>query len=265
MQGTAGARRHVFLVGHGISYSASPAMHNAAFAALGLDWTYDLLDIPSAELRAAITRLREPDVAGANVTIPHKLAVMDLLDGVDPEALRARAVNTIAKEGSRLVGSNTDVAAIRGAVEDVGVEARGADVVILGAGGSARAAAVALDGAHLTFVARRPADADVPGRVVAWSDGEWLRHARSADLLLNATPLGRREEMPLRPNALPRTGAVIDLVYLRGGTPLVRKARSLGLRTADGWGVLLAQGARSFEIWTGKAAPLEAMRQTLPE
>jgi shikimate dehydrogenase len=240
-------------------------MHNAAFAALGLDWTYDLLDIPSAELRAAISRLREPDVAGANVTIPHKLAVMDLLDGVDPEALRARAVNTIAKEGSRLVGSNTDVAAIRAAVGDVGVEPRGADVVILGAGGSARAAAVALDGAHLTFVARRPGDVDVPGRVVAWSDDEWPRHARSADLLLNATPLGRREEMPLRPNALPRSGAVIDLVYVTGGTPLVRKARSLGLRTADGWGVLLAQGARSFEIWTGKAAPLEVMRQTLPE
>ncbi len=240
-------------------------MHNAAFAALGLDWTYDLLDIPSAELRAAISRLREPDVAGANVTIPHKLAVMDLLDGVDPEALRARAVNTIAKEGSRLVGSNTDVAAIRAAVGDVGVEPRGADVVILGAGGSARAAAVALDGAHVTFVTRRPGDVDVPGRVVAWSDHEWPRHARSADLLLNATPLGRREEMPLRPNALPRSGAVIDLVYVTGGTPLVRKARSLGLRTADGWGVLLAQGARSFEIWTGKAAPLEVMRQTLPE
>jgi len=240
-------------------------MHNVAFAALGLEWTYELLDIPPAGLRSAIGRLREPDVAGANVTIPHKLAVMDLLDGVDPEALRARAVNTIAKEGSRLVGSNTDVAAIRAAVGDVGVEPRGADVVILGAGGSARAAAVALDGAHVTFVARRPGDVDVPGRVVAWSDDAWPRHARSADLLLNATPLGRREEMPLRPNALPRSGAVIDLVYVTGGTPLVRKARSLGLRTADGWGVLLAQGARSFEIWTGKAAPLEVMRQTLPE
>lgn len=240
-------------------------MHNAAFAAIGLDWTYELLDIPPAELRGAIARLREPDVAGANVTIPHKLAVMDLLDSVDPEALRARAVNTIAKEGSRLVGSNTDVAGIRDALAEVGVEARGADVVILGAGGSARAAAVALDGAHVTFVVRRPREVDVPGRVVDWSDDAWPRHSRSADLLLNATPLGRREEMPLRPNALPRNGAVIDLVYVRGGTPLVRKARSLGLRTADGWGVLLAQGARSFEIWTRKAAPREAMRQTLAE
>lgn len=240
-------------------------MQNAGFQSLGLDWTYELLDVAPDALPAAIARLREADVAGANVTIPHKLAVIDRLDSVDPEALRAQAVNTIANDGGRLTGSNTDVAGIRTAIEEVGVEPRGANVVILGAGGSARAAAVALDGAHLTFVARRPEDVDVPGRVVAWSDHSWTSQARDADLLLNATPLGRRDEMPLRPNALPRAGAVIDLVYVRGGTPLVRKARSLGLRTADGWGILLAQGARSFEIWTGKPAPLEAMRQTLPE
>jgi shikimate dehydrogenase len=240
-------------------------MQNAGFHSLGLDWTYELLDVAPDGLAAAIARLRESDVAGANVTIPHKLAVIDRLDSVDPEALRARAVNTIANDGGRLVGSNTDVAGIRTAIEDVGVEPRGANVVILGAGGSARAAAVALDGAHVTFVARRPDDVDVPGHVVAWSDHSWTSQVRDADLLLNATPLGRREEMPLRPNALPRAGAVIDLVYVRGGTPLVRKARSLGLRTADGWGILLAQGARSFEIWTGKPAPLEAMRQTLPQ
>ncbi len=240
-------------------------MQTAAFQAVGLDWTYELLDVPAGELAGAVRRLREEDVAGANVTVPHKQTVIEHLDAVDAEALRARAVNTIAREGVRLIGSNTDIVGIRAAVDEVGVVSRGAQVVILGAGGSARAAAYAVEGAHLTFVARRPALVDVPGRVVAWSDPDWPRQARSADLLINATPLGRRDEMPLRPNALPRDGAVIDLVYVRGGTPLVRKARSLGLRTADGWGILLAQGARSFEIWTGKAAPLEAMRQTLPQ
>jgi shikimate dehydrogenase len=240
-------------------------MHNAAFDALGLDWTYELLDVPPSDLPSAMHNLRSPEAGGANVTIPYKRTVMDHLDTIDPEALRAGAVNTIGREGARLVGSNTDIAGIRSAIAEVGLEPRGADVVILGTGGSARAAAIALEGAHLTFVARRPDDVEVPGRVVAWSDPSWLRSARSAALLLNATPLGRREEMPLRPNALPRAGAVIDLVYVRGGTPLVRKARSLGLRTADGWGILLAQGARSFEIWTGKPAPLQAMRQTLPQ
>lgn len=238
-------------------------MHNAAFAALGLEWSYELLDATAADLPHAIARLRDPEVGGANVTIPHKGAVMEHMDGLDPDALRARAVNTIANEAGRLVGSNTDVAAIREVVAEVGVQPRGADVVILGAGGAARAAAVALEGAHLTFVARRPDQADLPGRVIAWSDSSWPKLVRAADLLLNATPLGRREEMPLRPGALPREGAVVDLVYVKGGTPLVRKARSLGLRTADGWGILLAQGARSFETWTGRRAPLEVMREAL--
>jgi shikimate dehydrogenase len=264
MQGTSGAGRRIYLVGQGISYSASPAMQNAAFAALGMDWTYELLDVAPGQLRVAMGKIRAPDCRGANVTIPHKLAVMDHLDLVDAEAIRARAVNTVARDGDRLVGSNTDVAALRSATSEVGIDPHGAVVVILGVGGSARAAAVALEGAHVTFVARRPALADVPGRVLAWDDRAWPAEVRAADLLLNATPLGRREEMPLRPNALPRDGAVIDLVYVKGGTPLIRKARSLGLRTADGWGILLAQGARSFETWTGKTAPVEAMRQTLP-
>ena len=238
-------------------------MHNAAFAALGLDWTYELLDVAAGELPAAIERLRALDVAGANVTIPHKLAVMDRLDGLDADAMRAHAVNTIAHDGGRLVGSNTDVAGIRSAISEVGLQSRGASVVILGGGGSARAAAVALEGAHLTFVSRHPDDDDLPGRVIAWSDRGLPSLVRSADLLLNATPLGRREEMPIRPAALPKNGAVIDLVYVTGGTPLVRKARSLGLRTADGWGVLLAQGAMSFRAWTGQEAPLDAMRETL--
>ncbi len=238
-------------------------MHNAAFGALGLNWTYELLDVPAAELPAALERLRAPDVAGANVTIPHKLVVMDRLDGLDADAMRAHAVNTIARDGGRLVGSNTDVAGIRSAILDVGVQPRGANVVILGGGGSARAAAVALEGSHLTFVSRHPDDDDLPGRVIAWSDRALPGLVRSADLLLNATPLGRREEMPIRPAALPKNGAVIDLVYVTGGTPLVRKARSLGLRTADGWGVLLAQGAMSFRVWTGQEAPLGAMRETL--
>jgi shikimate dehydrogenase len=238
-------------------------MHNAAFRALGLDWAYELLDVSPDELPAALKGLRQQDVAGANVTIPHKQAVMQQMDAVDPDAVRARAVNTIVRDGDRLVGSNTDIAAIRSAVASVGLEPKGANVVILGAGGAARAAAVALNGAHLTFVSRHPEDADVPGRPIAWDDPSLHGRVRSADLLINATPLGRREEMPIRPAALPRDGAVIDLVYVTGGTPLVRKARSLGLRTADGWEVLLLQGAMSFEKWTGRPAPLDAMRDTL--
>jgi shikimate dehydrogenase len=238
-------------------------MHNAAFRALGLDWTYELLDVPPGELASALKRLREADVAGANVTIPHKQAVMQHMDVVEPEAVKARAVNTIVKEADRLMGSNTDIAAIRSVIASVSLEPKGANAVILGAGGSARAAAVALNGAHITFVSRHPEDADVPGRVMAWDDPALHALVRSADLLLNATPLGRRDEMPIRPAALPKAGVVIDLVYITGGTPLVRKARSLGLPTADGWQVLLEQGARSFEAWTRRPPPIASMRETL--
>jgi shikimate dehydrogenase len=239
-------------------------MQNAAFQALGMDdWSYELLDVPPDGLAAAVEGLRAHDVAGANVTIPHKQAVMDQLDTISPEALRARAVNTIVKVGGRLGGFNTDIAAIRTAVDEVGVEPEGASAVILGAGGGARATAGALEGAHLTFICRRPDEADLPGSVVAWTDRSVPALTRSADVLVNATPLGRHEEMPLRPAALPQSGAVIDLVYVTGGTPLVRKARSLGLRAVDGWEILLAQGAAAFLMWTGRSAPMDAMRDTL--
>jgi shikimate dehydrogenase len=263
MRGTSGAGRVVFLLGHQISYSRSPDMHNAAFAALGLDWTYELFDVAPGELPAALKRLRNLDVAGANVTIPHKQSVMQHMEAIDPEAVKARAVNTIVRHGERLIGSNTDIAALRAAIAGLGIEPLGAKAVILGAGGSARAAAVALEGAHVTFVSRHPEDVDVPGRTIKWEDAALQAQVRTADVLVNATPLGRRDEMPIRPAALPSHGVVIDLVYVTGGTPLVRKARSLGLRTVDGWEILLAQGARSFELWTGQTAPLSTMRETL--
>jgi shikimate dehydrogenase len=252
-------------MGHQIAYSASPSMHGAAFKALGLDgWTYDLVDVPPEELAEAVDRLRDDSFAGANVTIPHKVRVMPLMDDLEGEAEEARAVNTIRREGRRLIGSNTDVAGIRAALSEVDLEPNGARVVVLGAGGSARAAAVALAGADLSFVARRPQlAATLPGRALSWADPHWPDEVRNADLLLNATPLGRQGEMPLDPAQLPRAGAVIDLVYATGGTPLINAARKRGLHNADGWTVLVAQGAAAFEAWTGKRAPTDAMRQAV--
>jgi shikimate dehydrogenase len=258
-------RRRVVLLGHGISYSASPAMQSAAFASAGLDWTYELCDVPGDQLPAAVAELRRPVYAGANVTIPHKVAVMPLLDGLDARAEATGAVNTIRREGTRLLGSNTDVAGIEAALHELGLEPAGATAVVLGAGGSARAAAVALRGARLTFVARRPSAAvGLPGEIEAWDDARWSRLVRDADLLLNATPLGRRAELPVPVDELPIHGAVIDLVYTTAGTPLVQAARELGIPCRDGWTVLVAQGAAAFEAWTGSPAPIEAMRAALP-
>jgi len=241
-------------------------MQGAAFRAAGLDWTYELLDVAPQGLPAAVQALRDPLSVGANVTIPHKVTVMALLDGLEGEAPAAGAVNTIRRQGDLLIGSNTDVAALRAAAAAAGVETAGARAVVLGVGGSARAAAAALAGADVTFVARRPeAGAGLPGRVLGWDDPAWHALTRHADLVVNATPLGWRGEMPLPPASLPPRGAVIDLVYVVGGTPLVRRARHLGLRCVDGWSVLLAQGAAAFQAWTSRPAPLEAMRAALPE
>jgi shikimate dehydrogenase len=258
-------RRLVVLLGQGISYSASPAMHSAAFASAGLDWSYELRDVSAEGLPAAVAALRTPAYGGANVTIPHKVAVIPLLDGLDAPAAATGAVNTIRLDGSRLLGSNTDVAGIRAALGEVGIDPAGASAVVLGAGGSARAAGTALRGARLSFVTRRPgAAAELPGQVLSWDDPSWWRLVRGADLLLNATPLGRQQELPLPVDELPLSGAVVDLVYSAAGTPLVRAARDRGLRWADGWTVLVAQGAAAFEAWTGRPAPIEAMRAALP-
>jgi shikimate dehydrogenase len=238
-------------------------MHRAAFRAAGLDgWSYELMDVPPDSLDAAVESLRGDVYAGANVTIPHKLAVMERLDALEGDALAAGAVNTVRRDGRRLVGSNTDVAGIAAALAEVGLEPHGARVLVLGSGGSARAAALALTGADLTFAARTPERGrGLPGRVLDWSDPAWRTLAARADLVLNATPLGRHGEMPLDPAQLPAAGAVIDLVYVNGGSPLVNESRARGLRTADGWTVLVAQGAAAFEAWTGRPAPIEAMRQ----
>jgi shikimate dehydrogenase len=205
-----------------------------------------------------VERLREPEFAGANVTIPHKIAVLPLLDWVDREARSAGAVNTIVKRGDELSGHNTDVPAIRAALDRIG--AGGASrVVVLGAGGSARAVRAALPDAEPVFVARRP-EAVPDLRPLAWASGEWRRLLPQTDLLVNATPLGRAGEVVLSEREVGQVGAVLDLVYVKGGTPLVRAARAAGTPALDGWEVLLAQGARAFELWTGRPAPLDAMR-----
>jgi shikimate dehydrogenase len=238
----------VGLLGHHISYSASPALQNAAFRAAGLsDWSYELFDVAPEDLPQAVSALRLPGRAGANVTIPHKLAVMPLLDACDPLAVEAGAVNLVRREGELLVGDNTDVAGIRAALGEVGWT--GGRAVVLGRGGSARAALVALKGSEVEMVGRD-----------RWEERGAL--CRAADLVVNCTPLGRQGEAVIRPADLPRR-AVIDLVYARGGTPLTAAARAAGLALADGWAVLLAQGAASFTAWTGLPAPLDAMREAI--
>lgn len=249
-----------WLVGRDIGYSASPSMHRAAFAELGLDHRYELADVTAERLPVAVARLREAGALGANVTIPFKSSVISLLDGIDSVAKRAGAVNTILARDGRLSGSNTDVPAL---AEAMGTLGRPSRAVVLGSGGAARAVAVALQSLgvlDVTLVSRSGG-----GPVAPWDDLPAL--LPEADLLLNATPVGAGGDDTPVPGRLLHGGlAVLDLVYRPSPTRLVREARAAGARACGGAGVLLGQGWRSLEAWLGAplpAAAREAMASAL--
>ena len=239
------------LLGQGISYSASPAMMSAAFAALRLPHIYAIEDVAVADLPSAVTALREPDVGGANVTTPHKAAVAHLVDDITPDAAQADAVNCVVRDGHRLVGHNTDLPAIVDELVVLRPNGRGRGV-LLGAGGASRAVELAVTrlGGDLVRVAR--------------SDGSWERlpeHLASADLVINATPVGTgADESPIPAELLRPDLAVFDLVYRPSPTRLVREARAAGATARAGAGMLLGQAWRSLELWLGVPAPIDAMR-----
>jgi len=247
------------LLGHGISYSASPAMMRAAFAALDLPHAYDLADIPPGKVGPAIEALRADSVGGANVTTPYKRDVAALVDARSAEAERSGSVNTVVRDGSLLVGHDTDLPALVEAIERLCPDgARRA--LVLGAGGAARSAVLALKASDVKRV-----------EIVKRGDGSWDRLPKllpDADLVVNATPVGTdggNGDSPI-PVALLRPDlAVLDLVYRPSPTRLVREAREAGATATGGAGILLGQGWRSLELWLGMPAPVASMRTALLE
>lgn len=262
----------VGLIGDPVAHSLSPAIQQPALDALGVAARYDLWPTPAADLPARIVTLRAPDVLGANVTVPHKLAVMDLLDEVSPLARRAGAVNTIVQHDGRLRGDNTDVHGFAAALAEIAPEGAIRPALILGAGGAARAVVLALGerGGPPVMVANRdPARAGrlaadlspTPIRIVGYDDAALGTALAEATLLVNATSVGwHGEEAPLPLGlleALPAGALVVDLTYRE--TALLAAARARGLATLDGLPMLVHQGARALELWTGRPAPLAVM------
>lgn len=261
----------VYLIGHPVAHSLSPAMHNAAFAALGLPHRYETRDVEPHRLADAVEALRADDVLGANITIPHKESVVRLVDELAEEARRIAAVNTVVRRSKRLVGDNTDGYGFARALSVAGVDVTGKDVMVLGAGGAARACLPALVTARIVVVAARGLDRAAalaaavgrPVRGIPWADA---RRTARIDVLVNATPIGLHGEDLLSDFAfgeMPKV--VVDLVPTRSETPLVRRAREAQhVRVVDGLSMLLHQAARSFTLWTGREAPLAVMRSALP-
>lgn len=238
----------VRLIGEHVSYSASPPMQYAGFAALGLDHRYEIADVGADDLERTLDLLRDGDCLGANVTVPHKAAAAGLVDELDDLAERAGAINTIVNRNGRLSGTNTDVPALVDQIALVRAQPP-THAVVLGAGGAARAAALALVTAGVqrtTLVSRRGGVGSAP-----WSAlGEAIA---DAELLINATPVGTQSDETPVPAALLHEGlALLDLVYRPSPTRLVRDARGRGLSALSGAGVLHGQGWRSLEAWLGR-------------
>lgn len=262
-----GATRVAAVLGHPVEHSRSPALHNAAYRALGLDAVYVALDVEPAALPAALAGVRALGLMGVNVTVPHKAAASALCDEVDDVARRVGAVNTVIVRDGRLWGTNTDVYGFRRSLEEVPRRA-----VVLGAGGAARAVVVALveAGAAAGVVAR---DVDKAhdlvelgaGEVIPWTPRGLAGALEGADLVVDTTPVGISAASeaalpaPVPLEALPASATVATLVYHRE-TALLAAARARGLRTMDGAAMLIHQAARAFTLMTGREAPLDVMR-----
>ena len=266
--GIRGSTHVVGVIGWPVEHSLSPAIHNAAFEALEMDWAYVPLPVPPGHVSEAVAGLRALGLAGANVTMPHKTECAEILDDLTDDASRLRAVNTIVVGSGSTSGHNTDAPGFeRFLRQDAGYDPAGREALLFGAGGAARACALALARARLGGLAvavRDPSRADplleaIDGlstavTVVGFDEADRVE----ADLIVNATPLGvHGEALPLPPVGPGTT--LVDLLYRPAETPTVRAARDAGALAFGGIGLLLHQAALSFELWTGRTAPLTVM------
>jgi shikimate dehydrogenase len=269
--------RRVALLGKPLRRRHSVVMHNAAFAAAGIDGEYVLAELDEEAVPGAVAAARHPEFLGLGVTAPYKPLLAGLVDEVEGDARVIGAVNNVVRtDDGRLIGFNSDAPGFRAGVElAMGRSLEGAEVVVAGAGGAAHAVAFTClaAGARRVTIGSRTATsaaallerlasvgADV-GSAVALDDSAFLDALRSADLAVNATTVGMVDTgMTLNVAALPATATVFDLVYVPAETPLLAAARARGLRAANGSEMLIAQAAIAFERWTGVGGMSDVMR-----
>jgi len=270
------------IIGHPIAHTLSPAMHSAAIDELRIPFTYGVFDVVDEFLPALLASLRIVEFAGANVTIPHKVRIIPLLDAVDQDALKIGAVNTIVNRNGKLTGYNTDAAGIRKSLEPFMGKIRNAPAVVIGAGGGARAAAYAVSKnfspASVRFYNRTAARAETlagqfrelfPG--IAYdciSDEGALRGAIAESVLIvNTTPAGmtpNSDALPIPPGIrFSNYQIILDIIYTPIETALLRRAKSDGATAVNGVEMFIHQGAIAFELWTGKKFPIDVARRAV--
>ncbi|MCL7390589.1 MAG: shikimate dehydrogenase [Thaumarchaeota archaeon] len=266
------------LIGHPVKHSISPQLHNSAFKHLGLNIVYLSFDIESRYLRRAVEGLKSLNVVGFNVTIPYKVAIIKLLDVLDSTAKETRAVNTVVLKNNELIGYNTDVEGIKRSLLDSRNTLDGR-ALIIGAGGAARAAVVALKNLgikEIVIANRRIWRAAALVRIFKMNDLEMKsvslaevgRYSRTSSIIINATPIGmwpRQDETPLSSNDIPGNSTVLDLVYNPLKTKLLEEAEKAGAETINGLKPLIEQAVKSFELWTGLHPPRDILWRVAEE
>ena len=266
-----GATRLAAVIGDPIRHSRSPAIHNAAFAAAGLDWVFVAFEVPQGSGSAAVKAVHSLGLGGMSVTMPHKQDAAWACDDLTPGAIALGAVNAIVPiEHGRTHGASTDGEGFLRSLRDQGIDPGAVSSLVLGAGGAARAIALALGeaGSEVTVAARRKAPAESAAGLVRGADAALLSDCdvRAFDLVVNATPLGMQgEDPPIDVNRLNSRQFVVDTVYYPMETPLLAAARARGVPCVNGLGMLVHQAALAFEMWTGVEAPLDAMHAAAAE
>jgi len=272
--------QRLVLIGHPVAHSFSGGMQQAAFEALGIDARYELWDRRPIDLADAIAELRGDDFLGANITIPHKERVVPLLDRLTEDAQATGAVNVISREGNKLIGHNTDVEGFKSALTKlVGRQKMPRQAVVLGAGGAARAVVYGLitDGFQRIVVFNRhlhrgeglvrhfaKSASHMDLRAMPWHESVLEAEISKTKVLINATSIGMTPgETPIPAELLPPDLMVLDLIYNPSLTQLLKDATAARDTNVGGELMLLHQGARAFELWTGKSAPIEVMQAEL--
>lgn len=276
-----GKTRVITIIGNPVEHSVSPSMHNAAFRELGLDYVYVAFQVTSDTIREALGGISSLGIEGANVTIPHKTAVLDHMDELHESASKVGAVNTIKNEAGSLIGFNTDgEGALRALESEIGKVAD-KPILLLGSGGAARAIAFSLveAGADLTISNRTTSKAedlvnsisnkmDVEANWIELSEEALIERIGDSDILINATSVGMEpnvDEALVTADMMHSDLIVNDIVYKPPKTRLLKEAEKAGAKTIGGLEMLVHQGAASLEIWTGKKAPIDVMREAARE
>jgi len=272
-----GKTRVCGVIGEPIEHTLSPIMHNAAFQALNLDYIFLAFRVKPAGVESAVDGMRALNIRGLNVTMPHKSTIIKHLDRVDLSAQIINSVNTILNKENLLFGFNTDGIGALKALKENGVELKGRKVLLLGAGGAARAIAYAMakEADELAILNRTVKQAQVLAKLLeksfnkkiaagSLSPSDIQSNIRDSDILINATSVGMKpkaDESPVAPKLFRSNLAIMDIVYNPLETKLSKEAKAAGAKVVSGVEMLIYQGAASFEIWTGKSAPVGVMRQ----